>query len=1121
MDSIALFPVDWGIHDIEYNGMTRAEIHAWGKSREGVSTLLRIAFTPYFFVRTPGWSESRQRLYISEASQKYKAIFHSSVPVKRVPLLGFTNNSPTNFIQLAFPTVEAFKRAKYGIPREHLATYEANLDPLLRFFHVRNIQPAHWIRATDVTAIDPEDPSRVSKPCVHEYVTDFKHVEPALDITDVPPLVIASWDLECISGSGMFPDSSRYEDKIITIGTAFQRYGETEPYLRSAITLDTCDPIPGVDVVACQNEADVVNEWLALLNEQHVDVMIGYNTSGFDYKYLDGRHSLLVNDAGEPEIIMAVLGKSARAGGEPVEKNLSSAAYGDNKYFYLTSPGVMTLDLLQIFRKELKLESYSLNNVSKKYLEDGDEKIDLKPGEIFKKFREGSSERAEIATYCVRDVELPLKLMRRLSTLENALQMANAVCCPIDFLQNRGQQIRVFSQLIRKARSLGFVCPDVARNTGEAPPEKYEGATVLDAKRGAYFDIISALDFASLYPSIIMAHNMCPSTLVLDPAYGNVEGIEYYEINTGAGVARFAQSVKCVVPELLRELAQFRKDAKKDMAATKDPFQKSVFNAKQLAYKVSMNSVYGFFGATRGMLPLVVMAAAVTGTGRHMIEKTKAMAEQLVPGSEVVYGDSVAGYTPIYLCRDGSPFVTTFDELADTLVWTRRSDGKEYADCGPVDIWSDKGWTRIEHVIRHAYNPQKGLLRVRTGSALVDVTPDHSLLDKHGRPIKPCMVSRGDVLLHRDTPQLKPRHMDIHGTDMIARSHKEAAEMFAQGVPMTFADGDTPETIRILPDDKGEKDQVVSVQKIEYTGPYVYDVTTSNHHFAAGIGRLVVHNTDSVMVRFSVPEESKHDMHEHFRIAERVADEITKTFQRPIELEFEKTYWPYLLFSKKRYAGLMYTKPDAPDYIDVKGLQLVRRDNAPIVKDVSTKILDTIMYERSPERAIVQARECVLRVLQNQEPMHKFIISKALRSGYKNPASLPHVTVADKIKQRRGYPPALGERIPYVFVRDAANPDGLVAQRAEDPDYVREHPEIELDTLYYVNNQIISPVTTLLEVLMESPKHLHAHILGHPDVEPLIKVLEGQKSDDIKVAKRIRLNKTNNQMEITKFFKTS
>ena len=102
---------------------------------------------------------------------------------------------------------------------------------------------------------------------------------------------------------------------------------------------------------------------------------------------------------------------------------------------------------------------------------------------------------------------------------------------------------------------------------------------------------------------------------------------------------------------------------------------------------------------------------------------------------------------------------------------------------------------------------------------------------------------------------------------------------------------------------------------------------------------VVYGDTDSVMVIFN------NDLKESLRLGEEAAARITKTFKRPIELEFEKCYWPYLLFSKKRYAGLMYTNVDAPDYVDAKGIQLVRRDNAPFVREVSKTILNMMSLE--------------------------------------------------------------------------------------------------------------------------------------------------------------------------------
>ena len=140
------------------------------------------------------------------------------------------------------------------------------------------------------------------------------------------------------------------------------------------------------------------------------------------------------------------------------------------------------------------------------------------------------------------------------------------------------------------------------------------------------------------------AHGLCMSTLVMDPRYDNLPGVEYYEAETEQGTFRFAQGVPSVLPALLEELAEFRKKAKRGMAdarARGDAFAESVFNGQQLAYKISMNSVYGFCGASKGFLPCVPVAASVTATGRAMIEKTARLAGELVPGTRVVYGDTV------------------------------------------------------------------------------------------------------------------------------------------------------------------------------------------------------------------------------------------------------------------------------------------------------------------------------------------------------------------------------------------------------------------------------------------------------------------------------------------------
>lgn len=212
----------------------------------------------------------------------------------------------------------------------------------------------------------------------------------------------------------------------------------------------------------------------------------------------------------------------------------------------------------------------------------------------------------------------------------------------------------------------------------------------------------------------------------------------------------------------------------------------------------------------------------------------------------------------------------------------------------------------------------------------------------------------------------------------------------------------------------------------------------------------------------------------------------------------------------------MYTKPDAPDYIDVKGIQLVRRDSCPLVKDVSNAVLDAIMYDKSAEAAVAAARSHIDRVISGGYPIDKFVVSKALRSDYKNTAQ-PHLYVAKKLGERRGYPVPSGTRVPYVFVENLDNPACLQAERAEDPAYADEH-KLLLDLLYYCDHQLKSPICALLEVVVDDPERA---IFEHESIKPRMDSLRHRVADALKRYKRIKKNTANRQLEITSFFTTS
>jgi len=512
-----------------------------------------------------------------------------------------------------------------------------------------------------------------------------------------------------------------------------------------------------------------------------------------------------------------------------------------------------------------------LNNVSKHFLKD--QKNDMPVKEIFGRYAEGDPERlGEVAAYCIQDTVLPHKLLAKLCQIQNQIEMAKACWVPLSFLSERGQQIKVFSQMAKKARELGFIIPTFRKPSAASSEDEdgYQGATVLEAQTGAYYGPITALDFASLYPSIMCAHNLCYSTLVMDPKYDNLEGVEYETY----GQHKFAQrspdgeAICSLLPVILTDLKAFRKKAKKLMAQHEGTPMEAIYNGQQLAYKVSMNSIYGFTGASKGMMPLVAIASTVTMRGRQMIETTKNYVEAHFPGAKVRYGD-----------------------------------------------------------------------------------------------------------------------------------------------------------------------------------------------------------TDSVMVEFDVQGRKGQDAIDYsWQLGEQAAEQCTKLFKAPNDLELEKVYCPYFLYSKKRYAAKMWEAKTSPDgtvnvvfkKIDVKGLQVVRRDSCPYVRETLKSLLDMVLESSDPTPVIEFARDAARKLMAGEIPTDKLLMSKQLASDYKVPQ--PHVTVRDKMRSRApGSEPQQGDRVSFVIIKG----DGKMFEKAEDPVWARDN-KVPLDYQYYFTNQFKKPVQDLLEPLVSA-----------------------------------------------------
>ncbi|XP_071040648.1 DNA polymerase delta catalytic subunit [Parasteatoda tepidariorum] len=235
-----------------------------------------------------------------------------------------------------------------------------------------------------------------------------------------------------------------------------------------------------------------------------------------------------------------------------------------------------------------------------------------------------------------------------------------------------------------------------------------------------------------------------------------------------------------------------------------------------------------------------------------------------------------------------------------------------------------------------------------------------------------------------------------------------------------------------------------------------YKVENGYSHTA----KVIYGDTDSVMVNFGVKT-----VKEAMDLGREAANFVSSHFEKPIKLEFEKVYYPYLLINKKRYAGLYFTRPETHDKMDCKGIETVRRDNCPLVANLINSCLKKLLIDRDPEGACDYAKQTIADLLCNRIDISQLVITKELtKTDEEYAAKQAHVELAHRMKKRDpGSAPNLGDRVPYVII--AASKKTAAYLKSEDPIYVLEN-NIPIDTQYYLENQISKPLLRIFEPVL-------------------------------------------------------
>lgn len=859
-------------------------IKMFGCTNEGYSVCLSIyGVLPYIYVPVPTakivdglTTEDLCHSFLTALNQRMKAKlgdkgevndFVQAVEVEQKMSLMLYKETKVPFFKITFSAPPHVPSAR-TILEEGLSvqgimgsvsysTFESNLAFVLRFMVDQDIGGASWVELPAGKYFLVEDGKRESN-CTIEAQISYENIV-AYPVDDekwshIAPLRILSFDIECAGRPGSFPDPGH--DPIIQIANYVTVQGVEKPLCKNIFMFGTCTPIIGTDVRCYKTEKEMLLAWREFVQMIDPDLFTGYNIVNFDFGYLTERAQKLKLDKFE---FLTRLNNQKVKG---KEAKFSSAQTGTRESKEWSVSGRIVFDVYQVIQRDHKLSSYTLNNVSSHFL--NQQKEDVHHSMITKLHEGTADDRRRLAIYCCKDAYLPQKLLDNLMSLINYVEMARVTGVPFSYLLSRGQGIKVVSQILRKTKELDLLMPTV-KPQGQG--ESYEGAKIISPKTGFYEKPISTLDFSSLYPSIMQAHNLCYTTLLPEGAYKHfVEGKDYEVTPTGH---RFMKSSvkKGILPQILESLLIARGNAKKLMAKETDKMKQQVYNGRQLALKVSANSVYGFTGQAVGQLPCVEISSSVTSYGRDMIIMTK-------------------------------------------------------------------------DIILEEYSTKNG---------------------------------------------------------------------YATNADVVYGD------------------------------------------------------TDSVMVNFGVET-----VKEAIAIGKEAANMVSSKFPHPIKLEFEKVYYPWLLMSKKKYAGLFWTKEDKWDKIDCKGIESVRRDNCGMVRYVVDVILQKILIDRDVPGAIEFCKGVIKDILQNKVDLSLLIITKSYSrdaEDYKNPQA--HVKLAERMFQRNpATAPVVGDRVPYVIIKgDKAS---RMWERSEDPLYVLENG-LTIDAQYYLD-QLIAPLCRIFEPLMDNPR---------------------------------------------------
>ena len=939
-------PCSWNEHDHNFQYV----VDTYGRTGEGDIARVRLTgFKPYFYLRAG--SESASEVQSALKSSKGTPIQVKITKEKKLDAMaGFSDLKPIDVWKLEFSALWAFKHIARECKNDlrigsRLVTdgdlFESNLPPYLRLFHERGLNPAS---AFSFEGSEQHDDIRVDKCFVASYKT-LKPVEQQI------PLYILSYDLEVYSESGQFPVAENKTDEIIQIGLSTRWTDDLmTPVERIVLISGTCVPSETVKYVSCKNERDLLLKFQEMLYHENPDILVGYNTFGFDDGYLAERASLLG--------IQLSLGRSEpwKQDNLPTVRKTFELASGKYAVRYLDLGGRLTIDLLLSIRREQNLDSYKLDNVASTFL------------------RDKVTEFVIITGASTRKYEIHTKSTRGL------------------FAGN-------------------FVRFDIVTNTLNpyADGKKFKVSQVFPKKFIVELDEVYLNTFDDIPPED-------RKKLEWSFSKDDVSAAQMFKMHRGTPAERSEIAKYCI------------QDC--DLVLTLMAKLDTLVNARGMADVCRVPVDYIFL---RGQGIKIYSAVVFYASQRNQILQTQETLEgDMSYEGAIVLPPKIGMYLdqPIPVLDFNSLYPTNmiaFNLSPDTLVYTKTYDSDGH-------ITSQTGIKTEFPTDEISYDIPGGR---KTCGFVQAGKPD--LVGMLPLTLDILLKKRKETRKQMETEPDDARKSVLNGLQLAYKT--VANSVYGQC-------GSRSSAIR--------KVEVAACTTAAGRERILFAKSIVESEFG---GEIVYGDTDSIFIKFGTK-----DLRESIDLAKKAADRITSLCRKPYKIEYEKTFFPFILFCRKRYIGLMYEDDVKKCKRKFMGIALKRRDSAPVVKDVYGGCLDILLEQRSLKNAQDFLKTSLVSVLKNEVPLEKFIITKQLRDDYKNPDQIAHRVLADRMTERDpGNKPQVGDRIAYVYV---AGRSGKQGDRIENVEYVREK-KLKPDSDFYITNQIQNPVAQLFALGIE------------------------------------------------------